>query len=114
MEPLGRFCESCRGFSRTFGRLLENVAKIIRKVTQVHQKSTKGGPKAPKNSVPHPPGGGLLSIVQFGVFFYKQNCKNALKTGVENYVWKCPSSIPAATLFEVSGMSLKSPNLTKV
>ena len=48
MEPLGRFWESVWSFSRTFGRLLENVSKTIQKVTKVHQKSPKGGPKAPK------------------------------------------------------------------
>ena len=48
MELLDRFWEFFWSFSRTFGRLLENVSKTIQQITKGHPKSPKGGPKAPK------------------------------------------------------------------
>ena len=109
MEPLDRFWESFWSFSRTFGRLLENVSKTIQKVTKVHQKSPKGSPKPPKRLPKSDRKGNV-----FGACVKSADKKNKSKTGVENYVWKCPSSIAPATLLEVRGISPKNPNLTKV
>ena len=109
MEPLGRFWESFWSFPGTFGRLLENVAKTIHKVTKVHQKSPKGGPEQSTTIQIRT----LLGSV-FEAFVRSADFEKVLKTGVENSVWKCPSSIAPATLLEVRGISLKNPNLTKV
>ena len=108
MEPLGRFWKSFWGFSQTLGRLLENVSKTIQKVTRVRPKSPKGGPKAAKRFPKSDKKGNLFEV------FVKSADKKTLKTGVENYVWKCPSSIAPATLLKVRGISPKKPNLTKV
>ena len=108
MEPLGRFWESFWSFSRTFGRLLENVSKTIQKVTKVHPKSPKGGPKAPKRLPKSDQKGSVSGAIQF-IFLQKD-----AKTGVEKYDHKCPSSIAPAILLEVRGDSLKNPHVTKV
>ncbi len=109
MEPLGRFWESFWSFSRTFGRLLENVSKTIQKVTKVHQKSPKGGPKAPKRLPKSDQKGSV-----FGAFVRSADFKKESKTGVENYDHKCPSSIAPAILLEVRANSVKNPNVAKV
>ena len=80
MEPLGRFWESFWSFSRTFGRLLENVSKTIQKVTKVHQKSPKGGPKAPKRLPKSDQKGNV-----FGAFVSSADFKKNSKTGIENH-----------------------------
>ena len=85
MEPLGRFWESFRSFSRTFGRLLENVSKTIQKVTKVHPKSPKGAPKAPKRLPKSDQKGSSVVCIVSSVDFKKES-----KTGVENYDPKCP------------------------
>ena len=72
MEPLGGFWESFRSFSRTFGRLLENVSKTIQQVTKVHQKYPKGGPKAPKRLPESDQKGNLFEAFLRSAFFFKR------------------------------------------
>jgi hypothetical protein len=50
----------------------------------------------------------------YGAFVIYADFKKTLKTGIENYDHKCPSSIATATLLEVLGISRKNPNIAKV
>ncbi len=104
MEPLGRFWESFWSFSRTLGRLLENVSKTIQKVTRVHPKSPKGGPKTP-NWLPKSDQKGSV----FEAFVKSADFKKESKTGVENYDHKCPSSIAPAILLELRASTAGKP-----
>ena len=113
MEPLGCCWESFGNLSGTFGSLLENGSKIILKVAEFYQKSSKGDPKVEEGSSKTvcrtPPPGGLLSIIGFVFLFVKD-----ARTGEKNQTRFCPSSIAPATLLEVRSNSLKNPNVAKV